>query len=1079
MFKSLLYKKERTCIMLLCMLFSMAATAQTRITGKVISSDDNQPVIGATVKIKSTSTGVVTDTNGAFTVSAKISDVLIISFIGYQPKNVSVTGASLGTITIEQTHSTLNEVVVTGYQTQLKKDISGSVATVDIGVARQLNVTSAENLLQGQAAGVTVVTSGQPGSQGQVLVRGISNLGNSAPLYVIDGVQEPGIQPSNTMTGAMVATSGGMSNLNPNDIESITVLKDAGATAIYGVRGGNGVIVITTKKGKAGKTRFSYDAFYGSASPKGGNVWNVLNGADYMRLIQKVDPQNTLVVNGVQEYGFQGPGVKGVGSASDPRANPSNYLLDINNPANDYLIQKFDNGAGTDWFHAVFNSAPIQQHSFSASGANGKNNYLFSLGYTDQQGTLIDSYLKRYQARINTNFSLNDHIRVGESTQIYYISNPGFANGNQNEGNAISMTYRMEPQIPVYDIKGNYGGTWDGPTQLGNAVNPVAMMNSFRNNQGKSWNIEGSAYAEVDFLKYFTVRSLIGGNVTNYSSTNITETPYWSGEGHSNANGFAEGAGFNSNYNWTNTVNYKEVFGKHTVTALGGFELTNAYGRFIQASQTNFFSLDPSFIGINNGTGTILASSGIPTNFVTDFTGTSLFGRIDYNYNSKYYLAATIRRDGSSLFYAGQQYGTFPSVSAAWRISQEDFLKSVSWLNDLKLRGSYGSSGYNGNVFANNAYSSYTTNPGNSSYPITGSISAAQAGFYATNYGNVKTTWETDKTTNIGFDATLFNHLDLTVEWYKRVSSNLLFQVPLPATTGSGTPPYVNVGQVSNKGIDASATYHGTLGREVKFSISANITSYKNNVDELSSPIFVNPVRNGFITRDAVGSPIGSFYGYKVIGYFSSAADVANSPKQSDAAPGRFKYGDTDGDGKITDNDRVNIGNPNPNFTYGVNLSLGYKGFDFSMVLYGSYGNKDYNYIKYWTNFYSTLTGNKSKDLLNNSWSPTNLNPKTPVAEAVSTFSTDGAVNSWYVESGSFLKCRMAQLGYTFNSEQFKAVGIEKLHVYVQGTNLFTITKYSGLDPELQSVASNGIGTDLGNYPSNERRIILGVNLTF
>jgi TonB-linked SusC/RagA family outer membrane protein len=1056
------------CLLILCTLSSLVVTAQTRITGKVIGSDDKQPVIGATVKIKGTNLGVVTDVNGTFVINAKTNDVLVISYIGYQTLQVTVTGPSLGSIVLQSTNSTLNEVVVTGYQTQLKKDISGSVATVDIGVAKELNVTSAENLLQGQAAGVTVVTSGQPGSQGQVLIRGISNFGNSSPLYVIDGFQ-----------------TGSMSNLNPNDIESISVLKDAGATAIYGVKGGNGVIVITTKKGKAGKSQFNYDAFYGSTSPKGGNVWNVLNGSNYLKLIQQIDPQNTLVVGGIQDYGFQGPGVKGVGSASDPRANPANYFLDPNNPANDYLIQKFDNGAGTDWFHAIFKSAPIQQHSFTASGANGKNNYLFSLAYTDQQGTLIDTYMKRYQARFNTNFSINDHFRVGESAQVYYIQNPN-SFSNQGEGNSLSLSYRMEPQIPVYDIKGGYGGTWDGPTQLGNATNPVADQNATKNNQGKSWNIEGNAYAELDFLKHFTARTSIGGSVYNYAYANISPNPYWSGEGHGNDNSFSEGSGFGSQYNWTNTINYKQSFGKHNITVLGGFEATSNYARQINASQTKFFSLDPAFVGINNGSGAITANSFIPGGY--DINTLSLFGRFDYNYNSKYYLAATVRRDGSSVFYTGRQYGTFPSVSAAWRISQEDFMKGINWLNDLKLRGSYGESGFNGNVNQGNAYSAFASNPGASFYPITGSISAITPGFYAASYGNTKTTWETDKTTNIGFDATLFNHLDLSVEWYKRVSSNLLVGVNLPGTVGTGSPPSVNVGQVSNKGLDVAATYHGTVGQDFKFSVGVTVTTYKNNIDKLDATggnggnFYSNYQRFGQgLAYNQVGSPMGEFYGYKVVGYFSSAADVAASPTQADAKAGRFKYADINGDGKITDADRVNIGNPNPTAIYGVNLSASYKGFDASVVLYGSYGSKNFNYIKYWTDFYSTLTGNKSNDMLFNSWSPTNLNPKVPVAEAVSTFSTDQTVNSWYVESGSFLKCRVAQLGYTFGAEQLKALGISKLHVYIQGNNLFTITKYTGLDPELQTPpgATNGLGTDIGNYPSNERRVILGVNLTF
>ncbi|WP_428330625.1 SusC/RagA family TonB-linked outer membrane protein [Mucilaginibacter sp.] len=1056
------------------MISSLVVTAQTKHTGKVIGSDDKLPVVGASIKIKGTNTGAVTDVNGDFSLTLSTGNVLVVSYIGYQSKEVTVQGDGPISISLTPVNNSLNEVVVTGYQTQRRKDISGSVVSVDMSAAKVTPVTSAESLLQGQAAGVNVVTQGSPGSAAQVTVRGISTTGNSAPLYVIDGIQE-----------------GGMQNVNPNDIESITVLKDAGSTAIYGVGGGNGVIVVTTKKGKNGKTKFTYDGYYGSTSPKSGNVWNVLNAPNYEALVKQVDPQNALLVNGqFQDYGFQSATVKGVGPGSDPRAAASNYFIDPLNPGNDYLIQKFDNAVGTDWFHAIFKTAPQQQHTLTASGANDKNSYYFSSSYTDQRGTLVDTYFKRLQARLNTTFSLNDHIRMGENMQVYYTLEPngpqssgGIPGGNQNEGNAISMSYRMQPQIPVYDIKGNYGGTYDGPTQLGNAVNPVAQMYATTLQHSRNYAIEGTAYAEVDFLKHFTAKTSISLNNDNYYYNNININPYWSGEGHAGLNGASEGAGYSTNYNWTNTINYSQAFGKNHVKAFAGYESSAYTGRYLSASENSFFSLDPAFVAIGNGDAkSILASSG-PNQ---PSSRLSQFGRIDYDFDNKYIIAGTIRRDGSSVFFPGRQYGTFPSVSAAWRISQESFMKGATWLNDLKIRGSYGTSGTTSDVGGGNAYSSFGQSIGGSSYSINGALNSAIAGFYASQYGNTKTTWETDKTGNIGFDATMFNsHFELTAEYYNKKSTGLLFRPTLPATVGSGAPPFINVGDVQNTGLDISAMYHATIGSDFKLNLGANITSYKNKITKLDAQggtggnFFTNGVRNGNITYDQVGSPIGEFYGYKVIGYFKDAADVAAHPTQADAAPGRFIYADTNGDGKITDADRTNIGNPNPDFTYGVNINASYKKWDFNMVLYGSYGNKDYNQIKYWTDFYSTLTGNKSNDLLFNSWSPTNLNPKTPKAEATSTFSTDQTINSWYVEKGSFLKCRSLRLGYTFNSNDLKIVGVDRLHIYVQATNLFTITKYTGLDPELQATASNGIGTDIGSYPNNERQIIFGANLSF
>ena len=1061
MFKSLLLKGRSLCLLLCCLVSSLVVTAQTKQSGKVIGGDDKLPVVGASVKIRGTNTGTVTDVNGNFSLTLTRGNVLVVSYIGYATQEVTVTGNDFINVTLGASANALNEVVVTGYTSQRKKDISGSVSTVDVNTAIKQPVSSSDQLLQGQVSGVTVVSQGEPGAGAQIYIRGISNFANSSPLIVIDGIQ-----------------GGSLNNLNPNDIESISVLKDAGAAAIYGVSGGNGVVVVTTKRGKQGKTVFSYDAFYGSQSPKGGNVWNVLNASQYQQLIQKVDSQNPLLLNGkFADYGVQGPGgsPKKVANAGDPAIDPALYKYDANNPGNDYLIQKFDNNIGTDWFHAIFKSAPIQQHSITASGANDKNNYLFSLAYLNQQGTLIDTYFKRYQARINTTFNIKNYIRVGESMQVYYLNTPGGFGGNQGEGNSISETYRIEPQIPIYDIAGNFGGTWAGPTQLGNAVNPVANQVRSKTSQNKTWNIEGTAFAEADIFKHLTARTSISGVVNNNYYYGINYVPYDSGEGHNNPNGAFEGANYNSYYNWSNTLNYSQVFGKHSIKLLGGYEAKSYYGRFVGANTKSLFSTDPNYANISNGTAsTTTAFSGINQ----PNTVLSLFGRLDYIYNDKYILSATVRRDGSSVFYSGKQYGTFPALTLAWRISQEDFLKGVSWINDLKLKGSYGASGFNGNVPAGNAFSQFRADPGSTSYDITGSSVGSVGGYTATQLGNRKTTWETDKILNVGLDASLFNHLDLTVEYYKKDVSNLLFPVTLPATVGGSSPPVVNIGAVQNKGLDASATYHGRVS-DLTFNIGVNVTSYKNTITKLATDFTTSGSRIGDLVKDAVGHPIGSFYGYKVIGYFASAADVTGSPTQADAAPGRFKYQDTNGDGKITDADRVFYGNPNPDFTYGVNLNAAYKGFDISAIFYGSHGNQDLNYVKYWTDFYSSLTGNKSLNLLNNSWSPTNLNPKTPIAEASSTFSSSGVANSYYLESGAFLKCRLVQLGYTFGAKQLKAVGVDKLHLYVEATNLFTITKYTGLDPELQATSANGIGIDYGNYPNNQRQIIVGVNLSF
>jgi TonB-linked SusC/RagA family outer membrane protein len=1108
MFKSLLLKGRALCLLLCCMVSSLVVTAQTKHTGRVTGSDDKLPVVGATVRVKGTTTGTQTDVNGQFSLNVNPGNVLTISYLGYQSQDVTVGASETINVVLQAGSNTLNEVVVTGYTSQRKKDIAGSVTTVNIAAAKSVPTVSAESMLQGQAAGVNVVQQGSPGAAAQVFIRGTSNFDNSQPLYVVDGLQIPGGNVG--MNGG----SSGISNLNPNDIESITVLKDAGAAAIYGVSGGNGVVVITTKKGRQGKATISYDAFYGVTNPLSGNVFNTLSSDEFEQLLNKVAPDNPLIKgnNGkIYDYGYQtgnnsvGAGAKGYFNQAQAGNFLSNYHLD-NDPSYDYLIQKFVKGQGTDWFHEVFKSAPIQQHSLSASGANEKNSYFMSLGYTNQQGTLINTFFKRYQARVNTSFTVKDHVRLGENFNFFYATSPngngGIAGGgNNNEGNPISETYRTLPIIPVHDIAGNYGGTYAGTSDLGNAVNVVALQERQKTTVTNLWGMQGTAFAEADFSKHFTGRTAFSTDISNNYYYNIGYRQYDSGEAHGGVNAYNEGSSYNTNFNWSNTLNYKQVFGKHSINLLGGFEQRAYSHRELNATTHNLFNLDPFFASISQGVPTTTtANSGFYSPSNTSIYPNhvmSFFGRLDYVYNDKYILGATIRRDGSSAFFS-QKWGTFPAVSLAWRASQEEFLKGSSWLNDLKIRGSYGTSGFNGNVRRNSAYSAYGTSAGGASYPIDGSINSAIGGYFNNSIGNTLTSWETDKVFNVGFDASFLNHFDATVEYYRKDVSGLLVQVPLLATVGGSpnTPPTVNVGAVQNKGFDISVAYHGKSG-DFSYNVGANITTVKNRITNLSAPFTAAGVRNGNVVYNQQGGQIGDFYGYKVTGYWNNQAeiDALNAqqkpdvfgtvlPYQDGAAPGRFRFQDTNGDGRISADDRTVIGSPIPDFTYGVNLGASYKSFDFSAVFYGSQGNDAYNSIKYWTNFYGTQTGNKSRDLLNNAWDPSktaaqNANAKAPILESGTSFSSTDQVNSYYVENASFLKLKSVQIGYTFAPTLLRSVGVDKLHVYVQGTNLFTATKYTGLDPEIQSFDRNSPGVDLGNYPNNERRFIFGVNLTF
>ncbi|RAK02280.1 TonB-linked SusC/RagA family outer membrane protein [Larkinella arboricola] len=1035
--------------------FGQLAAQDTReIQGTVREKVGQAPMPGVNVVIKGTSRGTSTNAEGQFSISAKPSDVLIFSFIGYVSQEIAVGNQTTINMELNADVQALNEIVVTGYSAQRKKDITGSVAIVDMKAVKSVPAGSAVQALQGQASGVNVISSGVPGANSRIFVRGVTSFGDTQPLVIVDGIQAD------------------LNNISADDVESIQVLKDAGAAAIYGVRGANGVIVVTTKKGKSGRPTVTYDAYYGTQRPLPGNPFDLLNAQDFMKVVQIATPNNPIFANGMPDYLYAGPGVAGVAKAGDPAVDPAKYSFDPINTANNYLIQRV-NQTGTDWFHELFKPAPMTNHTLTASGGTDKSNYLFSVNYISQQGTLIETYLKRYSARINTGFKIGDHIRIGENANVYYRQSPSF--GNQAEFGNLSAVYKMMPIIPVYDIMGNYGGTFAGPS-LGSNQNPVAMQQRTRNNRDHSWNIVGNMYAEVDFLKHFTARTSFGGTVANGYNQSFNFTQYDNKQGNSSPNSYSESSSYSSTIMWTNTLNYSNLFGKHNLQVLAGSEIVKNTGRGVGGSSQAFFATDYNYLVLGNGTAGV-------TNFSNAFVNSlySLFARVDYAFDDKYLVGATVRRDGSSRFGSDMRFGVFPSVSLGWRVTGERFMKDILWLNELKVRGSYGVLGSQNNVSPENAFSLYGGGYGNAYYDIGGTSNSVRQGFIQTRIGNSRTGWEENVVSNIGFDATLLNNkLDLSVEYYRKSINGLLFTQPLPATVGGATAPVVNIGDIRNTGLDASVTFRGRITSDLQFSVGTNITTYKNVAVDIPTPGYFDVASlqgMGTLVRNQKGQPVSSFFGYDVLGLFNSEQEVAEAPAQSGAAPGRFRYRDVNGDGAITPEDRTFLGSPNPDFTYGLNLGLNYKGFDFSTIFYGSQGNEIVNTIRSYTHFYAGYIGNKSNVLLN-AWTPENTNTTVPKIETGTSLSTSGALNSYFVEDGSYLRLRSLILGYTLKPSVLQKVGIPKLRVYGQATNLFTITKYTGLDPELGGSSSN-FGIDYGNYPNNQRTFLLGVNLSF
>jgi TonB-linked SusC/RagA family outer membrane protein len=1057
---------------------SLSLFAQTSITGRVLASADKKPVVGATVQVKGGKSATLTGSDGTFTInsSQKVS-ALVITIVGFESVTVPVNGTNVGDIMLSISATSLNDVVVTGYTAQKKKDITGAVAVVDIKNMKEVPGTSTEALLQGQAAGVTVVNSGSPGGGSNIHIRGITSIGNVDPLVIVDGVQSS------------------MHDLNMSDIESIQVLKDAGAVAIYGIQGSNGVVIITTKRGH-GKATISYDGFYGSQQPlkDGFKLSGSQTYADALWL-QSYNagqiPGNTWFGKGGAAYAPPTlPTYLTPLPYSNATGTPNPLYSALQNPAT-YNIPKNQITktalVGTDWFHEIFKPAPWTQHTLSASAATDRSSYYFSFSYLDQQGTLIDTYLKRYSLRANTVFNVKDHVRIGENAYIFYKQNPYFA--NQNEGNPISLSYRIPPLIPVYDVAGNYAGTHS--FTINNSGNPVADQQRSANNMGNDVQITGNAFADVDFAKHFDIKTSIGGTYDNGYYYYFGYTPYENAEGSTAQNNFTEGAYYNTTFVWTNTLTYNQNFGDLAVKALIGTESKQFYSRGMQGSSGGYFSTNPDYWTLSTGnpgiqavTTATYATAGILPQQSTLY---SQFGRVDLDWQDKYLLSGTIRRDQSSIFAPGHQTSTFPSISAGWRISQEDFLKNTTWLKDLKLRGSWGKSGNLSNTPTTNAYNTSGSNAFNSWYDINGTSTSSQQGFYAATLGNVFTTWENDILSDVGVDATI-DHFTLTADWFNKKVSGLLFQETLPATAGGASAPYVNFGDIQSTGFDFSLGYHDQVSKDFNFDLTLTGTHYVSKVLSLPAGLAYYSVGNagsgriGNFSRMQPGQAVGAFFGYKVIGYFKDAADVAASPTQSGAAPGAFKFADINGDKTIDVNDRTYIGNPNPKFTYGFNIAATWKQLDFSAFFYGSYGNDVFNYVKYWIDFPQVFEGAVSADLITNSWSPTNLNPKYPQITSVSSFSNTTQVNSWYVENGSYLRLKALNIGYTLAPSILHKAGIDRLRIYVSGANLFTITKYTGLDPELQGSNLNdqtNIGIDLGNYPANLKTYIVGVNLTF
>ncbi len=1075
----LLLPAEARSVLTVPVTTAVRSVVRAEISGTVTGAN-GESLPGVNVLLKGTSVGTVTDIDGTYKLSIpddQQGGTLVFSSISYTTQEVPINGQSIINVALAEDLQQLEEIVVVGYSTQSKKNITGAVSTVDAEELKSVPANNFAQQLQGRVSGVQVGNEGSPGGNVMIRIRGIGSItGGNDPLYVVDGVP----------------TQGDLNLLNPDDIESIQILKDASTASIYGSRASNGVVIVTTKKGKSGEPTISFDSYVGTQRPRKFNAYiSPQQNADILwQGLRNSGQVNADTGNPVHPVYGDGPAptipdyLIPVGAMEgDPRVDPANYSNNPDEPG--YGTTKYQitrtNKEGTDWYDVLLDPAPIQNYNLSISGGSEKGRYAVSAGYFNQQGILKFTNFKRYSLRVNTEFNVKKYIRIGQNLQFSYADKVGV--GSRGEFTPIGQVYLTAPIQPVLDIGGNYTGNRDfvigGP-------NPYATLERNKNNNSYSPRLFGNLYAEVDFLKHFTARTSLGVDYSAFNYSNFFPFTYENYLTQPQKAVLDVGNNYGIGLTWTNTLTYTQTFAeKHQLTALLGVEsVTNTFRSFgTQKAGFKFEDVDYRYLDAGLD---ITNSSG----YGSESSLFSVFAKIDYGYNNKYLLSALVRRDASSRFSPINRWGTFPAFSAGWRISEEGFMQNASFISDLKLRAGWGQTG-NQNIDPYNQYDTYVTNLTNSSYDIFGTSTSAVPGFRKYRIGNPNARWEAQTMTNIGLDVALLDsRLSLTVDAYNRAVSDLLLTVPIPATQGQNVPPAVNIGSMRNQGIDIELGYQGdAAGGDLHYSITGNWSTYNNKVTALygSDDAFITGfgTRIGALTRTQVGHPISSFYGYALDGIFQSEKEAEDHPTQGGNRDlynqvGRFKFNNVNGDSVIDNNDQTFIGSPIPDFTYGLNVNVAYKNFDLSLFFQGVQGNDIFNYNRFFTDFYG-LSYSYGPRMLD-SWTPENTDAVLPQLNP-NTSAYESQPSSYYLEDGSYFRAKNVQLGYSLPTSLLDRVGINRLRVYVQSQNLFTVTKYSGMDPEVNLAvygdgADRDIGVDRAIYPI-PRSFLVGLQVSF
>jgi len=1036
-------------LILFLLLTSNFITAQVKVSG-IVSDDKGLSIPGANISVVGSKMSSSTDFDGKYTIDVPANSSISVSFIGYVTQTLNVKNGGTINVVLKLSAEDLREVLVNvGYRSQKRKDVTGAISSVTAKDFADSPQISMDQMLQGRAAGVQVTNnSGQPGASASVRIRGISSLsGTNEPLYIIDGIPVSGDATNqatggNIVSGYLGANTGNVSTsplslINPNDIETYDILKDASATAIYGSRAANGVIIVTTKRGKKGTGKFAYDSFL--------SIQNVTSLLDTMSLSQYAVQQNALA-----EYYGVGP--------RDEFAVPS--VL----------------GAGTNWQDEIYKTAIMENHQLSFSGSKDGTSYYISGGYADQQGIVVGSAFKRYTFKTNVDSKVKNWLSVGVSIGAGITNEDITINGSSN--GIISTSILSTPDVAVRNLDGSYAGPPEDAS-LGVWINPVASALMNTNNLIKK-NFSGNFYSIFKLAKGLEYRFDFGGS-TDISNFEGFQPTYAWGSAVRDINQLQERSNTSYNLNIKNVLTYKFSTGVHNFNFLAGQEAYDSHWFGNSQSVSGLLSNDVHSINLGDQD-TLVAS---------EYKGSSglysFFGTFNYDFNSRYTLQATMRADGSSNFGPGKRWGYFPSIAGTWNLSNEKFMKSTKeYIDNIKFRIGYGETG-NQNI-GGGAYLSNIR-----------SIKSAMGNFFtADNIANPDLTWETGEQTNLGLEFTMFNSkLSANFDVYRKQTAGFLFTLPLPyyvtgleSYQGGLGAPRVNLGSLRNQGFEMALGYDNKFSNN--FSWTSKVTFFMNRNEllslqdnfDLTKDVMLNDYTNKAVTKTVVGQPIGQFYGYETVGIIRTNEQLANAPipftgnKAVKSQLGDVEYVDQNKDGLIDEKDLTFIGSPQPKFNYGFNNTFKYKNIDLGVMLQGSYGNKVMNLTR--------RAGTKNQRLYENQlaeavdfWTPENTDAKYPRPDGA-----DGhpniAISDRYVEDGSYLRIQQVTLGYGLPSDILSKAGLSKLRFYLGVQNLYTFTKYTGYDPEVGSYNQDELlsGIDSGRYPTN-RSFTFGMNIEF